>query len=463
MHEKTPVTAPATLEAPPQTTSPRYQSVTHKGHWLWGALPEFQQGMLPFFERMRRDYGTAVKFRLGPRRLMLLSEPALIEEILVRQTRNFHKHWGLRLLIPVLGNGLLLSEGDFWLKQRRLIQPAFARKLTELFAGIVVRRANDMANAWTDNPHRDLYRDMTTLTVQIAAEAMLGADMPADLEAIEAALQIIHGDFEFRFKSAFNTPAWVPTAKNRRRAKAIAVLDEVIARIIAGRKSTDAEGSDALSLMLGMRDEDGHGMNEKQLRDETMTLLLAGHDTTANTLTWTWSLFSQHPHVADNVAAEVRQVLGDRDPTADDLPALSYCGKTAKEVLRLMPAVYVFGRQAVRDADVLGVEIAKGTNVLLCQWLVHRDERFYDDPLEFRPERWTPEFEERLPKFAWFPFGGGPRVCIGRDLAMLEATLILAVLGSRFRIELEDADSVVPWPTVTLRPRDAVWAQAVPR
>ena len=457
------MTPTATLEPPPETAALRYKAVTHKGHWLWGGLPEFKRGMLEFFERMHRDYGTAVHFRLGPRRLLLLTEPDLIEEVLLRQTRNFHKHWAFRLLIPVLGKGLVLSEGDFWLKQRRLIQPAFSRKLTEMFAEIVVRRANDMAKVWSESPRRDLYRDMTTLTVQIAAEAMLGADMPAELEAIEAALEVIHGDFESRFKSAFNIPAWIPTAKNRRRAKAIAVLDDLIDRMIAERKSSESQGGDALSLMIAMRDEDGRGMPDKQIRDEVMTLLLAGHDTTANTLTWTWFLLSQNPSVADAVSEEVTAVIGDRDPTADDLAALSYTGKVTKEVLRLMPAAYVFGRQAIQDTNVVGVDVPKGTNVLMCQWVVHRDERFYDDPLAFNPDRWTPEFEANLPKFAYFPFGGGPRICIGKELALLEGTLITAVLGARFRHDLEDPAGVVPWPTVTLRPRDAVWANAITR
>lgn len=443
-------TPPAELRGPP-------------GHWLLGNLREFRRGMLEFYDRIRAEYGSVVPFRLGRRPYLMLAEPDLIEDVLVRQHRRFKKHWALQLLLPVLGRGLVLSEGDFWLAQRRLIQPAFSRQLAELFAEIVVKRSQMLAEKWEREPRRDLHRDMTTLSVQIAAEAMLGAELPSDLQAVERAVDELQLDFEQRFKSVFDWPRWVPTPLNRRRERSIAVLDEVIHRIIADRKANPEPGRDALSLLVAARDEQGRGMSDRQLRDEVSTLLLAGHDTTANTLSWAWFLLSQHPQTAANVAAEADRVLNGRPATADDLPKLRYCRNVVMEVLRLYPAVYMFGREAADDVDVCGLAIRKGTNVVMSQWVMHRDARFYDDPLAFRPERWTDEFESQLPKYAYFPFGGGPRVCIGKDLAMLEGTLALATLGAKFSVRVERPETVEPAPAVTLRPNGPLRATCVSR
>ena len=425
-----------------------------RGHWLLGNLPELRAGMLPFFERCRRDYGAVVAFRLGPRRLILISDPSCIEEVLVTNNKSFKKHYVTRLLKPVLGNGLLLSEGQSWLKQRRLIQPAFARRFTEDFAKIVNLHSAQLAERWRQTQRRDLYRDMTQLTVRIAAHAFLGISDTAASKEIGDCLEVIHADFEHRFQQAWNPPLWIPTSRNRKLRCAIRQLISILDRMIEQRRNDTIEQHDALSLLLRAEDEQGERMPLQLLRDEVMTLLLAGHDTTANGLTWTWFLLAQHPEIM----ARLREVL--RRWRVHDPPAetQSFVHAVVKESMRLFPPVYLFGREAIHDIDIGGYRINKGDSVVMSQWVVHRDEQYYPAPSRFCPDRWTPEFEQQLPRHAYFPFGGGPRSCIGKHVAMLEAELIVANLASGFSINLESPGDVQPWPTVTLRPKDVVWA-----
>lgn len=419
-----------------------------RGSWLLGSLPEFRAGMLPFFERCRRDHGTAVSFRLGHRRIHLLSDPALIEAVLVHQNRAFQKHYAVKLLKPVLGNGLLLSEGSFWLKQRRLVQPAFAQSFSEHFRNIIIKHGGELCRAWRRNPARDLHQDMTDLTVTIAAEALLGVDVPTELATIRESLEVIYQDFEKRFQAAIPVPVWIPTPANVKLRRAIQDLHRVVDHIITRRAAKNHERTDALSLLLRARDEQGRPMPHRQLRDEVLTLLLAGHDTTANALTWALISLARHPEMASDLAAKDG-------------------AKSARHVLlesmRLYPPVYVFGRECTQNCDLNGYPVRRKETVLLCQWLVHRDEQWFANPLEFRPDRWADDLERRLPAYTYFPFGGGPRVCIGRELALLEGTLLLNLLNGQFRTELEPGCEPEPWPTVTLRPRDAVPTKVFPR
>ena len=424
-----------------------------QGKWLLGSLGEFRAGMLSFFDRCRTQHGPISYFRLGPRRIILVSEPAAIEEVLVTQNRNFQKHYAVRLLQPVIGNGLLLSEGKFWLKQRRLVQPAFGRRAVERFVDVVGRQVTRLTSEWERESQRDIYRDMTDLTVRIAAEGMLGCELPADHTALSEALEIVHADFERRFMSAFNAPMWIPTTANRKLRGAIRTLNGIIERLIADRRSRPAAQMDALSLLL-RAEEEAKSMSDRQLRDEVMTLLLAGHDTTANALTWACVLLARHPDAMQKLRNESLTVLGTRTPTASDLPRLTFSRQVVQEAMRLYPPAYVFGREAICDTAVAGYRVPKGTSVLICQWLMHRDSRFFSEPAEFRPDRWTEEFQRALPQHAYLPFGGGPRVCIGKEFAMAEAVCILSVLAARFDLSL--LSNPQPWPTVTLRPSGPV-------
>lgn len=425
------------------------------GSWLFGNLTEFRAGMLPFLERCRYEYGKVVAFRLGPKRLILVSDPSLIEQVLVTQNKSFKKHFATRLLKPVLGKGLLLSEGSQWLRQRRLVQPAFSRRFTDEFVEIVKLHTSRLADAWEQNGRRELYRDMTQLTVQIAAHAFLGISDADDTEEIGDCLEVIHADFEHRFQQSWNLPTWIPTARNRQLSKAVRALTAIIDRMIDERRQNVDGRLDALSLLLRAETEDGERMPLQLLRDEVMTLLLAGHDTTANGLTWTWSLLAQHPGVASQLRAEDRRPMTSC-PHSDAVP---FAHKVIKESMRLFPPVYLFGREATCSVQLGDFSIRRGDSVVMSQWVVHRDESYFPDPLVFNPDRWSEELERTLPKYAYFPFGGGPRVCIGKEVAMLEATAVLGILASRFDLSLEDPDRLTPWPTVTLRPQASVWAE----
>jgi cytochrome P450 len=289
-------------------------------------------------------------------------------------------------------------------------------------------------------------------------------DVPHEQARLSEALECVHADYERRFTSLVVWPMWLPTPTNLRLRRAIRTLDAFIGGIIAARSRSGQYGTDALSLLLqaraGAKGEQEAGMTDRQLRDEVMTLLLAGHDTTANTLTWCWHLLTQHPDALDRLRREAADVCPAGVPGFAELARLSYTRQVVQEAMRLYPPVWAFGREAIHDTTIGGYRIGRGMTVLLCQWLVHHDGRWFDQPLAFRPERWASAADSagalaalNLPAYAYFPFGGGPRVCIGKDLALAEAVLILAHLAARFEVTPDPARPPVPWPTVTLRPR----------
>ncbi|MEQ8787280.1 MAG: cytochrome P450 [Pirellulaceae bacterium] len=431
-----------------------------QGNWLTGNVAELKRDRLAFFTRCAREFGDASTFRLGPHRLVMAAHPDDIERVLVTENRKFQKHYVLHLLRPMLGNGLLLSEGKFWLRQRRLMQPAFGAKSIEAYAPSMVDNADRLLSQWNDGQEVDLHQEMERLALWIAMKTLLNVEPSDELREISAASTLLMEDFNRRFETALPIPTWVPTPHNLRVHRARRRLNEIVLDIIAKRRA-EGDGGDLLSRLIKARDEDdGQGMNDRQLRDEVMTIFLAGHETTANALTWTWWLLASHPQAAAKLSAELDEVLGGRAPTAADLPRLRYTEAVIKESMRLYPPAFVVGRQAVEPFQLGGRTLPVGSTVLLCQWVTHRDERWWDDAPVFNPDRWTEEMERRLPKFAYFPFGGGPRVCIGNNFAMMETILLVAAIAARWRFELSPGQSVEPWPAVTLRPKGGVRATA---
>ncbi|MBI3860915.1 MAG: cytochrome P450 [Planctomycetia bacterium] len=429
------------------------------GHWLLGNLREFRHDMLAFYERMSRDYGDVVAYRLGPRKSVLLTHPDLIEQVLVTENRNFIKHYALRLLRPTLGDGLLLSEGEFWLRQRRLIQPVFNRQRVDSFAAIIVDHTRTMLDSWRPREARDLHAEMMKLALGIVTKALLDVDSGDNSDEVSRAADVILADFNSRFKSAFPPPFWLPHPRNWRLKRQVRRLDALLQRLITQRRSESEDRGDLLSLLMRARDEsDNSGMTDRHLRDEIMTVYLAGHETTAHAMAWTWYLLATHPHVEARLLAEIESVVSDRLPTAADVPRLVYAEQVVLESLRLYPPAFVIGREPLHDCTIGGYHVAAGTSILMPQWVVHRDPRFFDRPGQFDPDRWNDGLMKRLPKYAYFPFGGGPRLCIGNSFAMLEAILVLATVLPRFRFELSADVPVVPWPTVTLRPRNGIHA-----
>lgn len=436
-----------------------------KGRPIVGNLLEFRRDKLAFFMRLAREYGDFVRFYIGPRPVVLISDPAMIEQVLATQQKNFVKHFVLGLLRPVLGDGLLTSDGEFWLRQRRLVQPAFQRSRVDDYAGLIVAEAHELAESWRPGEPLDIQAEMMHVALAIAAKAFLGAEVTSgDFRTVSRAMDLLMHDFVYRFEGIVKFPLWMPTVWNWRIKRMIRALDRVIYGIIDHRRREPAGQDDLLSGLMRATDASGESpggrgtMTDRQLRDELMTLFLAGHETTANALAWTFFLLAQHPEVEARLQAELQGVLGGRLPTAADVPQFTYTEQVIAESMRVFPPVYAIGRRSLADCEIGGYHVPGGTTFLMSQWVLHRDPRYFDEPEQFRPERWAAGLAKRIPKFAYFPFGGGPRVCVGNSFAMFEAVLVLATLAQRFRIQLAPGERVVPWATVTLRPKRGIHA-----
>lgn len=428
-----------------------------KGHWITGSLPEFRRDRLGFFQQWAREYGDLVYIRLGSRPVFLASHPDLIEDVAVHQAKNFIKHFALRLNPLVLGKGLLTSEGDFWLRQRRLIQPVFQKSRIATYAPDMVEATRQRIGQWQDGEPRDIFEEMSAITLAIAAKTMFHAEVGSETANVARAMEVMQNHFVARFSGLLPWPLWIPTPTNLRVRRAVRTLDSILFGFIRQRREhPERYQGDLLSLLLQARDEgDGKGMSDQQVRDEAMTLFLAGHETTALTLSWTWYLLSQHPEAALKLQQEADAVLQGRLPTADDWPKLKYAEMVTLESMRLYPPAYVFGREAIVDTTLGGYPLPRGTTVLMSQWVVQRDPRFFPEPDRFLPERWANDPKDR-PRFSYFPFGGGPRTCIGNTFAMMEMALILATIAQRFEFTLAPGAVVTPSPTFTLRPSPGV-------
>jgi cytochrome P450 len=416
---------------------------------LVGSALTMVRDPLGFLTRISRRHGDVVRFRLPGHRIYLFNDPAAIEQMLVTERDRLVKDATTRELSLVLGNGLLVSEGAFWRKQRRLAQPAFHRQRVDAYGAVMVDYAARAADAWRDGEVRDLHRDMMRLTLDVVAKTLFGVEIAAVARRIEWALEALMDRFA---GLGIFVPMGVPTPGNRRAKRAIAELDAIVYGIVRERRAGGDRGDLISMLLAATSDEDG-AMDDRAIRDEAITLLTAGHETTALTLTFAFYLLGTHPAAAERLAAEIRDVLGDRPATAADLPRLRYAEAVVRESMRLYPPAWAIGREAVAPCTVGGFAIAPGTQLWAAQWVVHRDARWFPEPEAFRPERWERDLAKTLPRYAYFPFGGGPRVCIGNAFAMMEAVLILVTLARRFRFTPVDRRPLELVPSVTLRPR----------
>jgi cytochrome P450 len=429
------------------------------GHWLLGNLREFRRDMLAVYLRCARECGDISSYRIGPRTLVLISRPEFIEQVLVTENRKFIKHYALRLLRPTLGDGLLTSDGDFWLRQRRLMQPAFLKPRVESYGFIIVDYTQRMLAGWRSGEQRDLHADMMQLALSIVSKALLDVDAGATSHDVGSAVDWIMRDFNARFQSAVPLPFWFPAPRNFELKRQVRRLEAVIQKIINERRTEARDRGDLLSVLVQARDEqDQTGMTDRQLRDEVMTLFLAGHETTANLLSWTWYLLAKNPDVEANVHHELENVLAGRPASAADVPNLTYTGQVLLETMRLYPPAYALGRESIEECTIGGYRLPAGTTVIMSQYVMHRDARYFEQPEEFDPDRWSGGLLKRLPKYVYFPFGAGPRMCIGNTFAMLEAMLVVATVVPRFHFSLAPLPPVVPFPSVTLRPRAGIHA-----
>jgi cytochrome P450 len=429
-----------------------------KGRFPTGNLLDYTRDHLGFLTRCAREYGDVVRLRFVNVPVYLLNHPDHTEYVLVQNNRNFIKSRGERISLGFLGDGLLTSEGSFWRRQRRLAQPAFHRERITAYGEVMAESAGRMVGDWRDGEVRDVHRDMMRLTLEIVARTLFGVPLkPAEFEEVGAALAVISERFTGRGGVFFQVPERVPTPGNLRFRRALGKLDALIYGVVGGRRARgEDDGDDLLSMLLAARDEKGARMSDKQLRDEVMTIFLAGHETTANALSWTWHLLAEHPEVERKLHEELDETLAGRLPTVEDLSRLRYTDMIVKESLRLYPPAWAFGREAVGACEIGGYHVPTGTQLIMSQWVMQRDPRYYEHPTEFRPERWADGLSERLPRYAYFPFGGGPRLCIGQSFAKMEANLLLATLAHRFRLRPASGERVTPRPSITLRPGDGM-------
>ncbi|MCA1728893.1 MAG: cytochrome P450 [Actinobacteria bacterium] len=429
-----------------------------KGYFLTGNLLDYTRDHLGYLTWCARECGDVVRLRFINVPVYLLNHPDHIEYVLVSNNRNFIKSRGERISLSFLGEGLLTSEGSFWRRQRRLVQPAFHRGRINTYGEVMVERAGQMAAGWQDGEARDVHRDMMRLTLEIVARTLFGASLKtADFEEVGAALAVITERFTGRGGVFFQVPQRFPTPGNLRFRQALRTLDGVIYGIILERRASEAGSrDDLLSILLAARDEAGDRMSDEQLRDEVMTIFLAGHETTANALSWTWCLLAEHPEVEAKLHEGLDETLAGRTPTVEDLLRLHYTDMVVRESLRLYPPAWAFGREAVGDCEIGGYYVPAGTQLIMSQWVTHRDPRYYENPMEFRPERWAEGLADRLPRYAYFSFGGGPRLCIGQSFAKMEAVLLLATIAQQFRLYQAPGEQAVPQPSITLRPRNGM-------
>lgn len=431
------------------------------GHPLLGHTLPFLRDPLRFCEQAADRYGDVVRLRLGTLSDYLLRHPDHIDYVLRTHPENYWKDRITKLLHPVVGNGLLTSEGDFWRRQRKLVQPGFSRDRIDDYARTMVESTQRTLAGWEPGRPITVQDETSRLTLAIVSRCLFESDVEDAAETVGDALEVIMNRFLIPTK-------WIPLSdylpfpSTFRYWSAIRRLDDVIYGMIRRRRVSDARG-DLLGRLIAEQDDDGRGMTDRQLRDEVVTLFLAGHETTALALTYTLHLLARHPEVEARVLDELDGVLGPGEGslTAADVPRLAYLEAVVRESMRLYPPAWSIGREALEDDEVGGFHAPRRTQFTIAIWLVHRDPRWFDDPSAFRPERWENDLIRRLPRCAYMPFGGGPRICIGNHFAMMEMVLVLGTILAKYRLERVDEEPIAVVPTITMRPRDPV--RMVPR
>ena len=428
-----------------------------RGWLLLGNTFDYARDPLGFLGKSAGAYGDVVKLRLGGLRTYLLVHPEHIEYVLRTHHENFIKDKMTQSISPVVGQGLLTSEGAYWKRQRRLAQPTFQHQQIEHYAQQMVEQTGLMLDGWTGEEDRDLHADLSKLTLAIVARTVFDADVSHDARAVGDSLQIVM-DYSFAPMRWFWLREVLPLPSTRAYWRAIRRIDEIIYRMIELRRGSDHDPDDVLSRLLHASEEDGGSrLTDRQIRDEAVTIFLAGHETTSLALLYTFYLLANHPAVEQQLAAELESVLAGRLPTAEDVTRLTYCEWIFREALRLYPPVWGIAREPLQDCEIGGYRVPRGTQLFLVQYLVHRDPRWYENPEVFRPERWDGDLARRLPRCAYFPFGDGPRVCIGNHFAMMEGILVLATIAQRYRLSLVPGQTLELFPSITLRPRHSLF------
>jgi cytochrome P450 len=432
-----------------------------QGNYLVGSLLDYARDPLDFMARCSQEYGDIVRLHLASLPLYLLSHPDHAEYVLVKNNRNFIKSRYFRRELSFLGQGLLNSEGELWRRQRRLAQPAFHKRRVGAYGQVMVSHAGQMLATWRNGEVRDVHQEIRRLTLGIVAEVLFGAEKDKAEEVGEVLGWLDKYTNRLEEQGSAMVVRFLlgnfPTPNNLRFRKGIRRLDRIIYGLIDERRENGKDTGDLLSMLLRFQEEGGGGISDKQLRDEVLTLLLAGHETTALALSWTLYLLYQHPEVEAKLLEELQEVLGDRTPIIDDLPRLTYAEMVIKESMRLYPPAWGVSRETIEECEIGGYRVPAGTQLLIFLWAMHRDPRQFQDPEAFDPGRWESSLAKRVPKYAYLPFGAGPRICIGNSFAMAEAILLLATIAREFRLELVPQQRrVIPQPSTTLRPKGGI-------
>ncbi len=409
------------------------------------------------FEHLVRAYGPVSHYKLGGSHIVFLNDPELVREILVNQAPCFIKERTQQRMKILLGQGLITSEGEFHMRQRRIAAPAFHRQRIQNYAGIMVERAAAMRDAWRPGQTFDMSAAMMELTLEIVARTLFATDVTREIRQINDEVNVIMRLYNYlialpRAESYLHWP--VPGLVRFRKARAR--LDAVVYRMIAERRAANEDRGDLLSMLLAGRDEGSRndaGMSDRQLRDEIITIFLAGYETVANALTWTWYLLAENPEAATRIGQEIDSVLGGRAPTLDDVPQLRYTEMVFAEAMRLYPPAWAMGRQSTATVELGTYRLPAGTYFFFSQYILQRSPEYYPEPLRFDPERFTPENKAARPRFAYFPFGGGSRQCIGEAFAWMEGVLLLATIAQQWRFRMVPGQAVDVQPKITLRPK----------
>lgn len=428
------------------------------GSLLTGSVRDLREDLLGFLSSLAREWGDVAAFRAYHVRCVLLNDPELIHAVLGPLNDAMRKPWDVRRLRLVLGDGLLTSEGAPWRRQRRLVQPAFRHDRLVRYGDVMTGVTDRVLDRWPREGELEVHDEMARLALTVAARALFGSEVSGREETIGSALATFMDRFEELVMGHTPFPWWVPTPGNLRARRAVSRLRSVVEELVDEARGAAVERDDLLGWLLTAEDEEGRSMSRTQVLDEVTTLLLAGHETTALALSWTLHLLATHPDVQDRAREEVHRVLESGEPTASDLGGLPYLKRVLHESMRLYPPAWGIGRETLEEVELGGYRVRSGTQLYLCPWVTHRDPRYFPEPERFLRDRWTKDEEgaEGAERRAYFPFGGGPRNCVGAGFAMMEATLVLARILQRYRFLPVPAHPVEVQPAVTLRPRHGI-------